>query len=78
MFSRLNIIVVAGVIAEGEPAPKMSSVRVMVSELLRNQPSPGLLSAFRRARGEGATKNDGTFSVANVFGRAHFQVTERR
>lgn len=74
MFSRLNIIVVAGVIAEGEPAPKMSSVRVMVSELLRNQPSPVLLGAFRSARGAGATKDDGTFSVPNVFGHARFQV----
>jgi carboxypeptidase family protein len=62
------------VVVEGAMPPKMSAVRVTASEPLRNQPSPVLLGAFRE-RDAATTKEDGTFSVANVFGRARFQVT---
>lgn len=62
------------VIVEGTSPPKMSGVRVTVSESLRNQPSPVLLGAFRE-RNAASTKEDATFSVAHVFGHARFQVT---
>ncbi len=63
------------VVVEDEPAPKMSSVRVLVGERLRSQPSPALLGTFSGTFGGSSVKDDGTFTVAHVFGRARFDVT---
>ena len=52
----------------------MSSIRVTVSEPLRNQPSPALLGAFKDF-GSAPVKDDGTFAVSHVYGRARLQVT---
>jgi hypothetical protein len=59
---------------DGGAGPKMSLVRVTVSEPLRTQPSPSLLGAFKDF-GSSPAKDDGTFSVAHVFGRSRLQVS---
>jgi hypothetical protein len=63
------------IVVEGNAVPKLSAVRVSVAEPLRIQPSPVILGAFRDRSGSNQVKDDGTFSVAHVFGRARFQVT---
>jgi protocatechuate 3,4-dioxygenase beta subunit len=62
------------VVVEGATLPKFSAINVSVAELLRNQANPAVLGAFRRSGGS-SVKEDGTFSVPNVWGHARFQVT---
>jgi protocatechuate 3,4-dioxygenase beta subunit len=62
-------------VVEGETVPKMSAIRVQIAEALRIQPSPVLLGAFRNNGGSSPVKDDGTFSVEHVFGRARFRVS---
>jgi hypothetical protein len=52
----------------------MSSVIVQISEPYRGQPSPVLLGTFKDF-GTTTAREDGTFSLAHVFGRAKMQVT---
>jgi hypothetical protein len=59
---------------DGGAGPKMSSIRVTVSEPLRNQPSPALLGAFKDF-GSAPVRDDGTFAVPHVYGRTRLQVT---
>lgn len=61
------------VVVEGTTLPKYSTIHISVTESLRNQPNPVVLGAFGSS-GPSAVKDDGTFSVAHVFGRARFQV----
>ena len=63
------------VVVEGGMPPKMSAITVSVGEVLRNQPSPSVLGTFRDGSGSGRVKDDGTFLVPHVLGRARFQVT---
>jgi hypothetical protein len=63
------------VVAEGGTPPKMSAITVSVGETLRNQQSPTVLGTFRDGSGSGRVKDDGTFVVPHVLGRARFQVT---
>jgi hypothetical protein len=62
------------VIVEGETPPKMSAITVSVREPLRIQPSPVVLGLSRDGNSP-VVKEDGTFVVENVFGRARFRVT---
>jgi hypothetical protein len=59
---------------DGSTPPKMSSITVQISEPYRGQPTPVLLGTFKDF-GIGTVREDGTFSVAHVFGRAKMQVT---
>jgi hypothetical protein len=63
------------VVVEGGTPPKMTAITVSVGETLRNQPSPTVLGTFRDGSGNGRVKDDGTFVVPHVLGRARFQVT---
>lgn len=58
---------------DGDVGPKMSGIRVAVLEQLRSQPNPALLGAFGNF-GSAQVKDDGTFSIAHIFGRSRFQV----
>jgi hypothetical protein len=62
------------VVEDGGQPPKASSMRVSIAAPVRNQPSPALLGAFKDF-GSSPVKEDGTFSVDHVFGRAKVQVT---
>lgn len=62
------------VVVEGGTPPKMSAITVSVGEPLRNQASPTVIGTFRDGSGSGRVKDDGTFVVPHVFGRARFQV----
>jgi hypothetical protein len=61
--------------ADGSPLPK--DVRMTVSQQWMGQPDPMLLGTFRAGAGSGNAdiKDDGTFTVLNVFGPAQFRVT---
>ena len=63
------------VLAEGEPAPKLSTVTLVVGEVRRSQASPAVLGAFRNDAGYARVMEDGTFTVEHVFGRARIRVT---
>ena len=63
------------VVVEGGTPPKMSSITLTVGEPLRNQPSPTVLGTFRDGSGTARVKDDGTFVVPHVLGRARFQAT---
>jgi hypothetical protein len=63
------------VVVEGATPPRMSAITVAAGEVLRNQQSPTVLSTFRDGSGTGRVKDDGTFVVPHVLGRARFQVT---
>jgi protocatechuate 3,4-dioxygenase beta subunit len=63
------------VVVEGATPPKMSAITVTAGEVLRNQQSPTVLGTFRDGSGTGRVKDDGTFVVPHVLGRARFQVT---
>ena len=63
------------VTVESGTPPKMSAITVVVGEALRNQASPTVIGTFRDGSGSGRVKDDGTFVVPHVFGRARFQVT---
>ena len=62
------------VVSEEGPLPKVSLLRVTAYEQYRSQPPPVLLGTFR-SMDSGVVKEDGTFTAANVFGRARIQVT---
>jgi len=62
------------VVEDGSQGPKASLMRVSIAAPVRNQPSPALLGAFKDF-GSSPVKEDGTFSVSHVFGRAKVQVT---
>jgi protocatechuate 3,4-dioxygenase beta subunit len=62
------------VIEDGSAPPKMSSIVVQAAEPFRGQPTPVLLGAFKDF-GTTTPREDGTFSLAHVFGRARMQVT---
>jgi hypothetical protein len=62
------------VVEDGGQAPKASLMRVSIAAPFRNQPSPALLGAFKDF-GSSPVKEDGTFAVGHVFGRARIQVT---
>jgi protocatechuate 3,4-dioxygenase beta subunit len=68
---------VSGRVASDDGTPlKTSSIRVLISEPLRTQPSPVLLGTFRNeGGGYGGVREDGTFTAAHVFGRARIRVT---
>lgn len=62
------------VIIEGETPPKMSLVNLSIREALRNQPNPSVLG-LQRNRNSQIVKEDGSFSIENVYGNARFQLT---
>ena len=62
------------IVSEEGALPKVSLLRVNASEQYRSQQPPVLLGTFR-STDSGVVKEDGTFTVANVFGRARIQVT---
>jgi len=62
------------VLEEGTAPPKMSSISVQIAAPFRGQPSPVLLGSFKDF-GNATVREDGTFSLAHVFGRAKMQVT---
>jgi hypothetical protein len=62
------------VMEEGSAPPKMSAVSVQVVEPYRGQPSATLLGTFKDF-GFSRVKEDGTWAVSHVFGRARMQVT---
>jgi hypothetical protein len=62
------------VLEDGSAPPKMSSVVVQIAEPFRGQPSPVLLGSFKDF-GNTTVREDGTFSIAHVFGRAKMQIT---
>lgn len=59
---------------DGTPLPKTTGIFVSITEVYRNQQPPVLLGTFRTSHAP-TVKEDGTFSVPHVFGRARFQVT---
>ncbi len=61
------------VIDGGAAPPTMSKINVFLAEPFRVQPPPSLLGAFKDF-GMSAVQEDGTWSVAHVFGRARFRV----
>jgi hypothetical protein len=63
------------VTAEEGPLPKTSGIFITIGETYRNQPPPLLLGAFREGRSGPVVKDDGSFAIPNVFGRARFQLT---
>jgi hypothetical protein len=63
------------IVVEGGTPPKMSAITLLVGEALRNQASPTVLGTFRDGSGTARVKDDGTFVVPHVLGRARFQVT---
>lgn len=63
------------VVVESATPPKMSAIAVSVGEVVRNQQSPTVIGTFRDGSGSARVKDDGTFVVPHVFGRARFQVT---
>jgi hypothetical protein len=63
------------VVAEEGELPRTSAIFVNIAETYRNQPPPILLGAFREARSGPTVREDGAFTVHNVFGRARFQIT---
>ena len=62
------------VLEDGTAKPKMSAVSVQVVEPYRGQPSASLIGTFKDF-GFSGVKEDGTFSVPHVFGRAKIQVS---
>jgi Carboxypeptidase regulatory-like domain len=62
------------IVVDGEAAPKLSAIRIFISEGFRGQPSPTVLGAFRNG-GLATIKDDRTFSMSHAFGHARFRVT---
>jgi hypothetical protein len=62
---------------DGELPPRLSTIRVVVNQPLRGQPSPNQLGLARGSAGPGAgyIREDGTFELLHVFGPARFQMT---
>jgi protocatechuate 3,4-dioxygenase beta subunit len=62
---------------EGQPPPRLNTVRLVVAQPLRGQPSPNLLGLARGTAGPGAgyVGEDGAFELQRVFGPARFQMT---
>lgn len=62
------------IVSEDGTLPKPSTMFINVYEQYRSQPPPVLLGAFRTGDG-GGVKEDGSFRVEHVFGRARVTVT---
>ena len=62
------------IVSEDGTLPKPSTLFINVYEQYRSQPPPVLLGAFRTSDG-GGVREDGSFNVEHVFGRARFTVT---
>lgn len=62
------------VVSEDGTLPRTSGIFITIGQTYRNQPPPLLLGAFRDTRSGPLVKEDGSFAVPNVFGRARFDV----